>query len=133
MAIFGIELQGTEEENRVGDILMEDIMENFENPNVVSNPFIAKVINQDDMYAIYMKPIYFNFTIFGWLGLLIMFATMGWTWFLILPFIIGACHIFWSGTFYYYMLKISLMKRGYKGKMRRLTKNQILEEFVFNL
>jgi hypothetical protein len=75
-----------------------------------------------------MSPMFFNFTIFGWLILGSMFYFLGWTWFLLAPLFLCSLGFFWTKWFFYFGLKLGLKKKGYKGKVELISINNFLEE-----
>ena len=123
MAVFGVILDN----NHAVKKYIKGIKDRVEYLSFIENPFIFNIINKGDLYIIIIKPLYFNFCMFGWLIVLSMLIFIGWSYWLIPPVLLGLGSVFWWSRFYYYMFKLGLKKNGYRGKLRYLTARDILE------
>ena len=112
----------------------------LKNNNMLVNPFRGKIISFNlntttkelkTGYAIYIKPLYFNFSYYGWLMALGVYLIWGISWFMLPGIIIGALGIFWSKFFYYIMLKLGAKKSGYNGELKFISAEKILKIWHF--
>ena len=129
MAVFGVLLK----KDNKAKAFFEMVNNKLENLTLVENPFIARIIEVKEkkdgltLYIIIMKPIYFNFCVFGWIVALTSTIFLGVNWLLIPSILLGLGSIFWMSRFYYYILKLGLKKNGFQGKLRYITPKDILE------
>lgn len=102
----------------------------------VKNPFFFKIkrvtIKKRFLLCVDILPLYPNFTIYGWFGLIGSFLILGWGWWT-WPFLaLGCLGFFWSSPFFYFMTKLGLRKNGYKGKIKMVLPDYFLKEVFFN-
>lgn len=130
MATFAVEIEGGK-----GLSFMKDTQLRLQNPSLAQNPFQGKIVNMQsqgnkDYYLIHMKPIYPRIYLMGllWMMIAFMFNGVG-VWLLpgILLFGTGAI---WSKFFFYSVMRIGLRKQGYKGKIRLLGYNNMIDKIV---
>ena len=121
------------ENDAVVEKFIKETQDRLTNPNLVKNPFHSKIIwfkNKEDItYILAIKPVYFNFTHYIWLIIFAwLFVFKRWSNWLILPMFLGCLGIFWSKSFYQFMLTKGLRKSGYKGKITFLDFEKIFLE-----
>jgi len=142
MAIFGVVV----EDNETAKTFFKEVRERITTDNLARSPFIGGVTSfislrkhKDEKetkvdlgYTIKMAPIYFNFALLGFFFMVAAFII----WPRLSIAIAGAVFLLvslgWSGRFYFFMLKLGLKKKGYKGSIRYLKPAEILEEVYFN-
>lgn len=101
--------------------------------NMVNNPFHGNVKTKElkdgrILHIVTMKPLYFNFTIYGWLitaGILVMSG--GWNFWALPGIILGCLGFFWTAPFYKFMYQKALKKAGYRDKIEKATNIEIIE------
>ena len=131
MAIYGMML---EKQDAVSKWIAETDKRSKEE-NFFKNPFKLRMkfwLRKKEVLLIMdIKPLYFNFSVFGWFmsaGALFMFGFGWWLW----PgIILGCLGVFWTADFYFFMAKLGLRKAGYKGKIKRLKLGDIIREVIF--
>lgn len=101
--------------------------------NMLLNPFegdvrLVKQEKGDDLHIVNISPLYFNFTIFGWLFVLMIFFFNKWHWsWLMIPGIaLGCLSIFWMKMFYIFIYKKGLRKTGYKGNIKIISNEEVI-------
>jgi hypothetical protein len=77
-----------------------------------------------------MRPIYFNFSIFGWLSAGIIFFFWGWRWFMVPGILLGLLGFFWRKEFYIWVFKKGLRKAGYLAATQELDKDEIIKYVI---
>jgi hypothetical protein len=108
--------------------------------NMVRNPFrgdIKTLFYTDTtvkkIVLIYMRPLYMDFSIFGWITLFSTWYIWGFIWYLFIPgLLVGCSGIFWRKEFYYYIFKLGLKKAGYTGSIKLISSKDILEKIYFS-
>lgn len=128
MATFAIDLTENDESTK----FFVDTQQRLETNNFVKNPFrggVRKITGS--MYLVYLEPVYFNFTPFIWVIVGALLFYKGWTWWLIIPMVLGSLGIFWSKYFFYYMLKLGLKKAGYKDKVKLVSLSDFIKKVYF--
>lgn len=140
MALFGVVV----EDHFQAKQFFKETRERLGTTNLVHNPFTGGVISFISLrrvkginrvecgYMIKMAPIYFNFAVLGALFMGIGFIIFPRLWIGIVVGIFLLCSLFWWSKFYYFILKLGLKKKGYRGSIRYLNPKQILEEVYFN-
>lgn len=136
MALFGVLVENTEKVR----VFIEEVKENFKNTNYIKNPFTAdikKFIVTDrnntvkNLYVFSIIPIYFNFSIFGWLFCIGILFWRGLSFLLIPGVLVGSLGAFYSSHFYYLMFRYALKKKGYKGSAKMVGPKEIVNELHF--
>lgn len=102
--------------------------------NLLKNPFTWKIkaIKRGESLVciIDAKPVYFNFSWFGWItggGILLIWGPTAW----IIPFLlIGCMGIFWTAEPLFLLNKKALRKHGYSGPIKRLKFSEIIKEVI---
>lgn len=129
MAIFGVE---TEEDALVQELVVETNVR-LQDTNLIKNPFRGGIKGYpDSMYVLMLEPIYFNFTWFIWVAAIGLYFWLGLSYWLIPPAILGCLGIFWSKYFFYFMFKMGLKRKGYRGKTTLLSTAETLKRVVFH-
>jgi len=131
MAMYGILL---DKDKAVAKWIAETTKRTQEE-NFLKNPFKTKIkfwLKKKQLLLLMdITPIYFNYTIFGWVmsaGTLLMFGLGWWVW----PgIILGCLGFFWTSEFYFEMTKLGLRRAGYKGKIKRMRLGEVIREVVF--
>jgi len=144
MAIFGVVV----EDHKLAKEFFKETKERLAMGNIAKNPFSGGVVSfislrkykekgeaetrVDLGYNIKMKPIYPNFALVGAVFLTATCIIWPHLWIMLVTAFFYLISLFWSGRFYYYMLKLGLKRKGYKGSIRYLKPKDILEEVYFN-
>lgn len=140
MAVFGVVV----EDQEIIKEFFKEVKEKLGTTNLVRNPFTGGVISfrserrvkgetkVNRGYIIKMSPFYFNFAIVGFMFTLVLFFIWPRSWIGIAAIIFMIMNLFWSGKFYYFIMKKGLKKKGYKGTIRYLKPKEIIEEVYFN-
>ena len=139
MAIFGVVVENKELPKQ----FFKEVKERLGTTDLVHNPFTGGVIpfikgsvkgetEVDRAYIIKMSPFYVNFTIPGAIFTAILFFFWPRIWLGIVVVVFLVLSLFWSGKFYYYIMKMGLKKKGYEGKVVYLKPKEIIEEVYFN-
>jgi len=127
MAVIGLKVEGNSETLR----FWKDTEERFAANDLGRNPFETKIkhLSMNETVLI-IKPVYPRFWLFGLLPLAIGLF-FGWKvsiWIGLSVVFLGVA--FWSAPFYALMLYFGLRKSGYKGKVRFMSMNKIVEEMI---
>jgi len=98
--------------------------------SLLKNPFSVrsklKIQKKELFFVMDLTPVYPPIFYFGFL-LLIPFIVFQWiNIFLVLPILLIMLGFFWSSTFYLMLLLAGLRKDGYKGKVKILSKKEII-------
>ena len=133
MALFGVRTDDTVISNN----FIDDVSERLEGVNLAKNPFngYAKRFLDDatDLVTVFnMKPLWPNFG--PWVALIscvpIMLFT-DWPWavskLFIIPLFFVGLSFFWSETFFYFSFIAGLKKAGYRGPIKKLKKNDLVD------
>ena len=103
----------------------------LEDSNLVKNPFkggIKTVLHDGRLLCVVsMRPVYFNFTVFGWLLAASVFFIWGVSWWILPGVILGSLGIFWHKSFFLFMMKKGMRKAGYTGQFKEINANTIIE------
>ena len=130
MAIFGVEVSEDNDKLR-------SYIEQFElrgrDKNYLKNPFTIKTFQKKNLLAVYIEPIYFNFSYIGLVSSSIIFFIWRRWWGMLMIATFLLFSLFWNGCFYYMVFYFGLRKNGYKGKIKYLSKKKVLEKMVFEL
>ena len=132
MAIFGIETEHSENAMK----FYQSTCERLENKNMIKNPFSGSlrhfVCSGSKMVIVAeMTPVYPNVSIMGWFSLvLILIFLQRFSFWLLIPGLIGCSHFFWSPFFFSFMYKQGLRKQGYSGSVKRLKSEEIVQRFI---
>ena len=130
MAIIGLEL---EENNIINDFIVT-MQDRLKSNNLVKNPFNTKcyMSSKDGikLFILSIDPVYFNYSIFGWIISFGAFVLKGFSWWLLPGIVLGSLGVFWSSHFYYYMLRFALKKKGYTGSILRLNQEEIIKRLI---
>lgn len=113
---------------------VKETKERGKESNLLKNPFhwkIKTIKRHDRLFVIVdAKPVYFNFSWFGWItggGILVIWGPTAW----IIPFLlIGCCGIFWTAEPLFLLTKKALRKYGYKEYIKRLKFSEIIREVM---
>lgn len=131
MGIFGI----ITDNNMSATLFIEETRKRLANSNLIKNPFIGKIKtfeldNNLLLHIVSMKPIYFNFTIFGWIIAASIFFIWGLNWFILPGILLGCVGIFWSKYFYRWLFIKGLKRAGYNGVIKKIDNTQVIEQMV---
>ena len=131
MATIGVIVESSEDVSRFVDKTAERMKGN----NMVTNPFIGFIrkfpTNGGILVVQSITPVYFNFSLFGWVAAVASFFLLGWNWWVMIPLAcVGSLGIFWSGWFYGTMQKMGLRKEGYGGSIEKLSKDEIIKMLI---
>jgi len=134
MAIFAIEA----EEDQVLKDFIKQTRNNLEKPDIMKNPFNGFIIDLKDMIFLNIDPIYPNplkFMFFVVTLQVIFFGLFGWwDWtvfsIVVVFFTIGS--LVHTKYFFYYFLKFSLKKKGYKKEIRLMSDREIMINLAKN-
>lgn len=132
MAVFCVLLEKRKEVKDFFFFVKDKLSSN----NLINNPFLGNIrlFDKKEEYVLIlsMKPLYPNFSFFGWLILFAMILFFNsFSYLMIIPFILGLLGFFWSSTFFYIMACLGLRKKGYCGKIKRVPVSKALEKVVF--
>lgn len=130
MAIIGV----TAKKNVLAGKVFNEIIERGTEQNIVKNPFVInatlKSLKENFFFVLDIVPVYPPVHWFGYL-LLFPFIYFGWfNFFLIFPLVLIGLGFFWSETFYKLMLIAGLRKKGYKDKIKFLSKKDIIRRLM---
>lgn len=131
MAVVGVLVDGCEDVEEFVCAMSDKLGDN----NLVSNPFRGRVrrypVEGGVLVVLVISPVYFNFSVFGWVVGAIFYFIRGWNW-----YVMGAAAglvclgVFWSSWFYGVMLKAGLKKWGYRGKIKKLSRDEIVDSLI---
>jgi len=138
MAIFGIIVNN---EDLPKKYIGEVIERLGTTGDYVKNPFTASVHPFECKpklklkrigYIFNIRPMFANYPMYavGFLGFLLIIFPRVWIGIAALIFI--PLTFFWTARFYYYCIKLTLKKKGYKGKVLFLNNKRIIQEVFFN-
>lgn len=132
MVLFSIETDHSDEAKE----FIHQTKNRMKSGNYLTNPFLGGVVevtkeHENPIYIFNIKPLYFNFSIFGWVLFFGALVIGGWHNWLIVPLCLGALSFFWSNTFYFLMAVVGLRFAHYKGKIKRLTLKKTIEKIYF--
>jgi hypothetical protein len=103
--------------------------------SVLKNPFETEFItikaDNDLMHVFDVRPLWFNFSIFGWLAGLGSLFIVGPSWFLIPSCIVGSMGLFWSPQFVRLGLRRGLRRYGYVGPIRNVKLSEVVRLTLF--
>lgn len=128
MAVFGVRLSDSEELDR----FINRTRENLIGDNLVRNPFVGDIKKVNGVYIFNMKPIYPNFTMFGWVTLAITYFFKGFTWWFLPSIILISLGVFWTPHFFYFFFKQGLKHDKIFVKTKMLIGNELIKEVFFN-
>lgn len=126
MAIFGIKLK----DGPLVNEFVEETNERLSKNNLVKNPFTGKIKKYNKLYVVNMEPIYYNFGKPGAVFCLALFLGFGYKIFLIPFLFFFVLSFFWTGYFMFYMFRIGLKKKGYKGKCKYYNAKKVIREIL---
>lgn len=113
--------------------VFQSIIEKSKSHDLLKNPFKinAKIYKSNKLFFLMdITPIYPPVFWFGFI-LLIPFLIFQWfNFFLIIPLLFICLGFLWSSTFYLIILKASIKKQGYKGKLIVLSKKEIIRRLA---
>jgi hypothetical protein len=131
MAMFGLRLG---KEDAVMDWISSTSRKSKDD-NFIKNPFKMNMKfwlkNEEVLLLMDIQPLYFNFTIFGWLASIGSLIILGFGWWIIPGIVFGCLGVFWTSEFYYWMAKLGLRKAVYKGKVKSVSLVEVIREVVF--
>lgn len=111
--------------------LMKD---RFKDNNILSNPFKGSVTaskaGDKVLVVLSIVPVYFNFTILGWLVGAFILYFKGVHWLLIPCVILLLLGYFWSSRFYSFMMKKGFRKAGYSGDIQKLSTEEAVSLMI---
>lgn len=139
MAIFGVIVEDKEKPKQ----FFKEVKERLGTTNLARNPFTGGIFSfislrdnkgetiVDQGYIIKMAPLYVNYPLGGF-----CFMVIGFILWPRIPIAIAAAvflllSLGWSSRFYYFILKMGLKKKGYKGLLKYLKPKDIIEEVYF--
>jgi hypothetical protein len=77
------------------------------------------------------KPLYFNFSVFGWITGLGVFIIWGPIWVIWPCVVVGMMGFFWTAEFYAAMTKLALRRKAkYTGRIERIKLGKFIEEVM---
>lgn len=78
-----------------------------------------------------VEPVFFNFSVFGWVSGVAVFLIWGYHWVLWPCVIIGMMTYFWTADFFFQMTKLALRKKAkYSGPVKRVKLAELIREVV---
>jgi len=101
--------------------------------NLVKNPFVGRVVgynigDKKRLLAVSIRPIYFNFSVFGWVVAAMYYMIWGWNPYAFVPAVmLGCMGFFWTASFYRLIMRIGLRRNKYRGKVRAVGAGKALE------
>lgn len=129
MAFFGFDLEKCKP--------VEDYLAKFnktmEDSNLVRNPFNGEALLLDNSFIVSISPVYFNYPFIG--GFFIGLASFllngfSFTWGYVVAMVFFLFSLLWSSLFYSFVCRMGLRKNGYKGKLKRLSNNDIVRRLL---
>ena len=136
MAVFGIKTKLNP------DVLkfLKDIKKRFKDADLVKNPFTSYIKHfkkQNDLIIVLkMVPLWPNFPPFVAglsLATLILFGGLSNPFLLLIPLFFLSLTFFWTENFFFLIFKAGVRKAGYKGIIKRIKKNVLIEELTRRL
>jgi len=105
----------------------------FKTPfNLLNSPYSKKLLFVDPggVYAFLLEIAWFKFYILGFIGLAgcIIFHVV-WAWYIIPAFMSLMC-LFWVPDLYLLMFKLALRKKGFRGKVHKLSAEAFCEKVL---
>lgn len=102
--------------------------------NILKNPLFwkFKIFKKNEkLYCLVdARPVYFNFSWFGWISAVSIYFVWGWTpWILLFAFI-GSLGVFWTSIPFILLNRLALRKHGYKGKYKVLSFASFIREVI---
>lgn len=103
--------------------------------SLIKNPFKWKLkvikTGKELLIVCGVEPVFFNFSIFGWVTALAVFFIWGIHWVVWLGVLVGMLSYFWTAEFYYHMTWLALRKKAkYRGSIKRVKLAELIEEVV---
>jgi len=102
--------------------------------NMLTNPFNGRVkqlgTKEGLVVVVDIRPLYPNFSVFGWMTAVVLFVLFGLSWWLLPCVFIGCLGVFWSNHFYFWVTKKSLRRVLYDGSIKRLSLSDLVREVV---
>jgi len=102
--------------------------------NMLTNPFNGRVkqlgTKEGLVVVVDIRPLYPNFSVFGWMTAVVLFVLFGLSWWLLPCVFIGCLGVFWSNHFYFWVNKKSLRRALYDGSIKRLSLSDLVREVV---
>jgi len=109
--------------------------ENLQDANYIKNPFFGGIkyfIDGENLLTVIdINPIFYNFSLFGWLMLGGFYYAFGLSYWLIPCIVIGILGIFWTSYFFSFISVKGLRKSGYTGTIIKLNSDELLKKIVF--
>ena len=136
MVIFGVETDNVQEANDF--IVATD--ERINNVDIARNPFngYAKIISKDSfntLSVVKMVPLWPNFG--PWIALFSLMPILIFGWLspltLSFPLIFLLMSFFWSETFFVNVFMAGIKKAGYKGKVKKIKKDDLIDVLIERL
>jgi len=122
------------EESDIADEYINELKERSQNPNMFINPFyidVQRLRPLDNMTAVRIKPIYPNVSPIGWvmavIGIIFQSKLA-----LIVGLLISALGILWTSWFYFWIIKLGMRKKGFKGRIDIVPKSKALEVLIWD-
>ena len=104
-------------------------------PSMLKNPFtmrFKRIKTKDGLILLFdVKPLYPNFTVFGWPLALVIYIILGLNFWVFPGMVLGLLGFFWTSHFYFWMSKIGIKRTGYTGKFQRIKMYKLVEEVMF--
>jgi hypothetical protein len=131
MSTFGLRVSNTPEAQKWAD----ETAERLKGDSLVTNPFkgyLVRVDKKDNklLLVVKMEPVYPDVSIWGAaviLGIYVMFGVTAW---MLLPSILFLPKLLNTSIFYFLVSKKALLKRGYKGDIKLVSKSDIIDEVI---
>ena len=132
MANFAVQTEAAPEAVK----FMLDTKERLKSNNILRNPFTGDIIlvpnskhtHDGNIYLIKMEPIYPKYELFAvpLLSIPLFFTGLKLTWWLLPGVFVASFGVFKSVLFMYIMLKIGLKRAQYEGKVKLLSKDELI-------
>ena len=131
MALFALR---TRDSRKVRE-WFSDTQKRSEDKSLLRNPLKWKLKSikkgQDLILVCDVVPVYFNFSIFGWITGFGVVVIWGYHWVLWPCILLGMLGYFWTWPFFYQMMKLALrMKARYTGPIKRVKLSELIKEVV---
>jgi len=130
MASFGSEI----EDCKTIDVFVNETNERLKEQNLVNNPFIdSKAIHLTNTIAIHLKPVYPNYPLIAFFFIffpILYFKGISWSSWYIPSIVFLGLSCLWSNRFLYFIMKLGLRKKGYKGKIKLLNNNETIRRLI---
>lgn len=126
MASLGIEIKESKE---VLDFVKET-SKRLSKQNLIQNPFNGEMVLFKDTIALHIKPIYFNLPFYLSLFFGLTYLIFERTFLFIMGAIFLLLSLLYSKEFFYFVFSKGLRKKGYKGRIKLLSQEEIIKRLI---